>query len=155
MFAYDSITVSYARELTRVSMRYSQADGINTPLSRLMYCTHVFGCVRLCSFVFVTGSLLVMWLSSVARSRATKDASNKDNVCKPTLPAGINRPPPTETISHVTRVPDHKTLLNCKCLSYIGCLAVVFEHVYRCLIQCMYCCDNLWFDVPDWRCISV
>ena len=47
MFAYDSITVSSAWELTSVSMRYSQGDGVNTSLSRLMYCTHecVFGSV--------------------------------------------------------------------------------------------------------------
>ena len=59
--------------------------------------------------MFVPGSLLVVCLSSVARSCATRDASSKDNVCKPTIPAGINRPPPSETISHVTRVPDHNT----------------------------------------------
>ena len=40
MFTYDSITVSYARELTLVSMRYSQGHRVNTFLSRLMYCTH-------------------------------------------------------------------------------------------------------------------
>ena len=40
MFAYDSITVSSAWELTSVSMRYSQGDGVNTSLSRVMYCTH-------------------------------------------------------------------------------------------------------------------
>ena len=40
MFAYDSITVSSAWELTSVSMHYSQGDGVNTSLSRLMYCTH-------------------------------------------------------------------------------------------------------------------
>ena len=34
---------------------------------------------------------------------------NKDYVWKPTIPAGINRPPPSETILHVTRVPDHQT----------------------------------------------
>ena len=39
VFAYDSITVSYARELTSVSMRYSQGDGVDTSLSRLMFCT--------------------------------------------------------------------------------------------------------------------
>ena len=50
-----------------------------------------------------------VWLSSVARSCATRDASNKDNVWKPTIPAGINRPLLSETISHVTRVPNHKT----------------------------------------------
>ena len=50
-----------------------------------------------------------MWLSSVARSCATRDESNKDNVRKPTILAGINRPPPYETISHVTRVPNYKT----------------------------------------------
>ena len=40
LFAYDSISVSSAWELTSVSMRYSQGDGVNTSLSRLMYCTH-------------------------------------------------------------------------------------------------------------------
>ena len=52
-----------------------------------------------------------VWLSSVARSCATRNASKKDNVWKPTIPAGITRPPPSETISHVTRVPDHQTRL--------------------------------------------
>ena len=49
MFAYDSITVSYARELTSVYMRYSQGDGVNTSMSRVMYCTHVlvFGSVSI------------------------------------------------------------------------------------------------------------
>ena len=78
--------------------------GVKTPLSRLMYCTP-----EQCSFVFVPGSLLVVCLSSVARSCATRDASDKDNVCKPTIVAVINRPPSSKTISHVTRVPDHKT----------------------------------------------
>ena len=41
MFAYDSITVSSAWEVTSVSMRYSQGEGVNTSLSRIMYCTHV------------------------------------------------------------------------------------------------------------------
>ena len=40
MFAYDSITVSSAWELISVSMCYSQGDGFDTSLSRLMYCTH-------------------------------------------------------------------------------------------------------------------
>ena len=35
-----SITVSYARKLTSVSMRYSQGDGFDISLSRSMYCTH-------------------------------------------------------------------------------------------------------------------
>ena len=40
LFAYDSITVSFAWELTSVSMRYSQGAQVNTSLSRIMYCTH-------------------------------------------------------------------------------------------------------------------
>ena len=40
IFAYDCITVSSAWELILVSMCYSQGDGVDTPLSRLMYCTH-------------------------------------------------------------------------------------------------------------------
>ena len=34
--SYDSLTVSYTWELTSVSMRYSQGDGVLTPLSRLV-----------------------------------------------------------------------------------------------------------------------
>ena len=37
----DSITVSSTWELTSVSMRYSQGNGVNTSLSRITYCTHV------------------------------------------------------------------------------------------------------------------
>ena len=40
LFAYDSKTILYARELTSVRMHYSKGDGVDTSLSRLMYCTH-------------------------------------------------------------------------------------------------------------------
>ena len=52
LFRYDSITVSSAWELTSVSMRYSQGYGVNTSLSRLMYCTHEWSYI-LCSVVFL------------------------------------------------------------------------------------------------------
>ena len=46
---YDSITVSSAWELKSVSMRYSQGDGVNTSLSRLvLYPRSVFLCVYSC-----------------------------------------------------------------------------------------------------------
>ena len=51
VLTYDFITVSSTWELTSVSMRYSQGDGVNTSLSRLVYCTHVY-CV-LMSLVLV------------------------------------------------------------------------------------------------------
>ena len=52
-----------------------------------------------------------VWVSSEARSCATRNANNTDNMCEPTIPAGINRPPLSKTISLVTRVSDHlKTL---------------------------------------------
>ena len=35
MIEYDSITISYAKELTSVSLCYSQGDEFNTPLLRL------------------------------------------------------------------------------------------------------------------------
>ena len=90
----DSITVSSTWELTSISMRYSQGDGVNTSLSRLVYCTHVycFVLVDWCSFP------VCEWVCSVARRCASKDASNKDNVWKPSIPAGINCPPPSKTI---------------------------------------------------------
>ena len=58
---YDSITVSSACELTSVLMRYSQGDGANTSLSRLVYCTHVYyvDCVIISGvpFLYVYGYL--------------------------------------------------------------------------------------------------
>ena len=54
-----------------------------------------------------------IWVSSVARSCATRNASNKKNVCEPTLPAGINRPPPSKTISLITRIQDHLNRMDC------------------------------------------
>ena len=97
----DSITVSVAWELTIVSMRYSQGEGVDTSLSRITYCTHV---LVWCNFLLYLCSFPVVcvWVPSVARSCATKDAKNKDNVWKPTVPAGINCPPPSETISPIT-----------------------------------------------------
>ena len=84
MFEYDSITVSYARELTSVSMRYSQGDGFNTSLPGFMYCTHEYY-VRSFLDVSIRDSASCVWLSSVARSFATWDDSNKDNVWTPTI----------------------------------------------------------------------
>ena len=49
--SYDSITVSSTWELTPVSKRYSQGDGVHTPLSRLVLYPHslsVYVCVTLC-----------------------------------------------------------------------------------------------------------
>ena len=65
MFAYDSISVSSAWELTSVSMRYLQGDGVNTSLSRLMYCTH-----KLCSVVF--GSSFALDSSLALKIRAQR-----------------------------------------------------------------------------------
>ena len=52
-------TVSSTWELTSVSMRYSQGDGVNTSLSRLVYCTHIYcigelvflSCMRMGTFL--------------------------------------------------------------------------------------------------------
>ena len=38
---------------------------------------------------------LLCVLSSVTRSCATRDDSNKDNICTPTISSGINRPTPS------------------------------------------------------------
>ena len=67
MFAYDSITVSYASDLISVFMCYPQGDGFNTSLSRFMYCTHAS------LDVSKRDSVCCVWLSSVARSCATWD----------------------------------------------------------------------------------
>ena len=41
VLTYDSITVSSAWDLTSVSMRYSQGEGVNTSLSRNPCCVYV------------------------------------------------------------------------------------------------------------------
>ena len=51
MLTCDSITVSSTWELTSVSMRYSQGDGVNNSLARLVYCTHVYN-ITLSSVVY-------------------------------------------------------------------------------------------------------
>ena len=37
-----------------------------------------------------------------ARSCTARDNNNKDNVCTPTIPAGLKRPPPSKTLSIIT-----------------------------------------------------
>ena len=92
MIEYDPVTVSYAWELTSVSMCYSQGDGFNTSLFKISYlnCTH--GHLVVAVVVSVV-SVWYVWLCSVARSCATQDDVNKDYVCTLTTSLEINRPP--------------------------------------------------------------
>ena len=83
-------------------MRYYQGDSVNTSLSRRVYCTHVHCLLVSLVLVDCCSFPVCVWLSSVARSYATKDANNKDNVCKPNIPAGIKCPPPSKTIPPIT-----------------------------------------------------
>ena len=105
MSSYDSITVSSTWELASVSMRNSQGEIGNTSLSRITYCTHVLvykSLVLVHVLVYLCSFPVCLWVSSVARSCATRDANNKDYVCKPTIPTGISCPPPPKTISPIT-----------------------------------------------------
>ena len=74
-------------------MRYSQGDGVNTSLSRLVLYPRVS--LHVCYIVCVR-------VTSAARSCAAWDDNNKDNVCTPTIPAGLKRPSPSKTISPIT-----------------------------------------------------
>ena len=56
LLTYDSITVPSTWELTSVSMRYSQGDGVNISPSSLVYCTHVY-CTSVCVLYYVYGYL--------------------------------------------------------------------------------------------------
>ena len=104
MFAYDSIIVSSTWELISVSMCYSQGAELIPPCLGL--CTVPTSSARLCSFL--VPFLLCVYLPWHGHVLPGTQVI-KDNVCKPTIAAVINRPPPSEAISHVTRVPDHKT----------------------------------------------
>ena len=83
-------------------MRYSQGDGVNTFLPRLVYCTHVYCVLVYLVLVDWCAFSVCEWVSFVARLCATKDANNKDHACKPNIPAGIKFPPPSKTISPIT-----------------------------------------------------
>ena len=91
MFGCTSRTVSYAWELISASICYPRGDEFNTSLSRFMYCTHAS--LPVCIRESIRDSVCCVWLSSVARSFATRDDSTKDNMCTLTISAGINRPP--------------------------------------------------------------
>ena len=56
-------------------------------------------CVSLVFCVQVCVSPVCVRVPSVARSCAAWDDNNKDNVCKPNIPAGIKCSPPSETNS--------------------------------------------------------
>ena len=96
--SYDSITVLSTWELTPVSMRYSQGDGVHTPLSWLILYPHS-GVVSVSVYVYV---LLCYLGLPVARSCAVWDNKNKNDVCTRTIPAGLKYPPPSKTISSIT-----------------------------------------------------
>ena len=99
-------------------MRYSQEDGVNTSLSRILYPR--VGCT--CRL------LLCVWESTVARSCAAWDDNNKDNVCTPTIPAGLKCPLPSKTTSLITRFGLNSTRLAGRILED---LPEVFGHQAR------------------------
>ena len=83
-------------------MRYSQEDGVNTSLSRLvLYPRSVFECALLCVSIILPA----------AQSCDAWDAYKKDDVCKPSIPAGLKRPPPSKTISLITRFGPKSTII--------------------------------------------
>ena len=100
---YDSITVSYAWELTSVSMCSSQGDGFNISLSRSLHCTVpiVSQCRCVLERESIRDSVCCVWLSSVARSCATQDDVHKDYVCTLTTSPGYKSPVSSETITHI------------------------------------------------------
>ena len=59
-------------------------------------------------------SYFCVWLSSVAQSCAARDESNKDNLCTPTISAGINRSPPSRPSRIYPECRTHKTRLAVK-----------------------------------------
>ena len=95
LIEYDSITVSYAWELTSVLMCYSQGDGLNTSLFKTLYwyCTYghlvvvsVYKCLR----GGVSGVYgYVRWYGQCA----TQEDVHKNDVCTLTTSLEINRPP--------------------------------------------------------------
>ena len=120
MFAYDSIPVLSAWSGHQYLCVTHREKELIPPCLGLCTVPTISVGSSIIGLVFVSRSFLVwcVWLSSVARSCATRDGSNKDNLWKPTIPAGINRLPPSETISHVTGVLDHQTGYTTEKISY-------------------------------------
>ena len=77
-----------------MSMRYSQGDGVNTSLYRLVLYPRsdvVAVSVFYCSLVLPS-----------ALSRAVWDDNNKDDVCTQTIPARLKCPSPSTTTLPIT-----------------------------------------------------
>ena len=81
-FIYVGVDISIYALLT--------GDGINTSLSRLVLYPRVVYSVA-------------FFVLPAARSCAAWDDNNKDNVCTPSIPAGLKCPPPSKTISSIIR----------------------------------------------------
>ena len=96
--SYDSIPVSYTWELTSVSMRYSQGDGLHTPLSRLVL--YPLSVVSECLSTFVLSCVILRYPRH--GHVLTGTIIIKINVCTRIIPAGLKRPPPSKTISSIT-----------------------------------------------------
>ena len=83
-------------------MRYSQGDGVNTSLSRIVLyplvilSTFVFFCVTLHYYGRVLYETIII----------------KINVCTPTIPAGLKCPLPSKTISLITWFKAHLNALS-------------------------------------------
>ena len=77
LIEYVAMTVSYARELTSVYICYSQGDGFNTSLSRLLP-ESVVSVVSV--DVCIRDPVWYVWLCSVVRPCATQDDVNKGYV---------------------------------------------------------------------------
>ena len=95
-------------------MCYSQEDGFNTSLFRLLYfcivpTSHLLGCCCRCYRVVV--SVWCVWLCSVARSCATQDDFNKEYVCILTTSLEINRPPHLRPSRIYPELRDYETIV--------------------------------------------
>ena len=98
--SYDSINVSSTWELTSVSMRFSQGDGVHTSLDWLVLYPRSL-LVVLAIVILVSLRLCSLLLPS-ARSCAVWNNNNKYDVCTRTIPAGLKCPPPSKTTSLIT-----------------------------------------------------
>ena len=94
-------------------MCYSQGDGCNTSLFKILYLCCIHGHFVVVVIVSVV-SVWCVWLCSVVRSCATQDDANKDYVCTLTTSLEINRPPHLRSSRIYPELRDYETRLASK-----------------------------------------
>ena len=97
----------------------------------------MFNCVPACGYNIWCSLPVCVRVPSATRSCAARDDNNKDNVCKPNIPAGLTCPPLSKTISLITRFGTNSTWLMPDIESHVDTVGGA-KFITECDIQSAY-----------------